>query len=277
MIINHDIHIHTHLSRCGKPDATIENYIKHVPQYGITTLGFTDHLWDDTFDGWEKIYEGNRLDVPFYKGQNVDHVLQSRETLSSLDPGEIKVYIGAEVEYDFQRHDLAITEENAKKFDYLIFPNSHTHMVMPKEYYADKRKHIEFMKTAFMDIMKSPLCKYIVTMAHPFCAVCCPYGYEEMLGMISDEEYKECYGACAENHISVEINLSKFRNYTVNDILKSNNIRQFKIAKACGCKFTFGSDAHTMRHMDNFKDYYVVAGAIGLSEDDILPVRDLLG
>lgn len=277
MIVNHDLHIHTFLSRCGKPDATIENYLNYAPQLGIKILGFTDHLWDDTYCGWDRIYEGENKTVPFYKGQNVEHVLQSREIASKLDELSIRVYVGAEVEYDYNRHDMAITEENAKKFDYLIFPNSHTHMVMPKDYYKDKRKHIEFMKMAFMDIMDSPMRKYVLSMAHPFCAVCCPYGYEEMLGMITDEEYKACYGACAENGIAVEINLSKFRKYSVNDILKSNNIRQFKIAKRCGCKFTFGSDAHTIEHLNNFKDFYVVAEAIGLKEEDISPkVKEMM-
>lgn len=271
MLINHDIHVHTYLSRCGKDDATIENYLKTIPQYGVKLLGISDHMWDDTYDGWQNLHEGDKTDVPFYEGQNVSHVLKTREQLSKVDTGKVKVISGAEIEYDFVRHDLAITEENAKKFDYLIFPNSHTHIVMPKEYYRDKRKHISFMMTAFMDIMDSPLRKYVKTMAHPFCAVCCPYGYEEMLGMISEAEFKKCYGACAENGIAVEINLSKFRSYSVAEIAASNNIRQFRIAKDCGCKFTFGSDAHTMWHMENFRDFYVVSELLELSEEDISP------
>ena len=277
MFINHDIHVHTHLSRCGKDDATIINYLENITQYGIKVLGFSDHMWDDTFDGWQTIYEGAKVSVPFYEGQNVPHVLQTREELKQLDAKDVTIIVGAEVEYNYAKHDLAIAEENAKKFDYIIFPNSHTHMVMPKEYYKDKHKHIAFMTEAFMDIMDSPLRRYVKTMAHPFCAVCCPYGYEEMLGMITDEEYKKCYGACAENDIAVEINLSKFRGYSTSQIINSNNIRQFQIAKKCGCKFTFGSDSHTMSHMENFKDFYVVSSILGLCENDISPfVRQLL-
>lgn len=271
MIINHDIHNHTYLSRCGKDDATIENHIKTAKKNGLSILGITDHMWDDTFDGWQSIHEGDNKDVLFYEGQNVEHVLQSRKALSQLDTDGIKVLIGAEVEYDPNRRDLAITAENAEKFDYLIVPNSHTHMVMPREYYSDKRKMIEFMKQAFMDVMDSPLRKYVVTMAHPFCAVCCPFGYEILLGMISDREYKDCFGACADNSIAVEINLSKFRGYSTDQIIHSNLIRPFRIAKECGCKFTFGSDSHTMWHSDNFKDFYVVSQLLELTEKDISP------
>lgn len=271
MIINHDIHNHTYLSRCGKDDATVENYIKNVKKHGIRLLGFTDHMWDDSFDGWQNIFEGENVSVPFYEGQNVPHVLQTRKALEGLDTEGIKILVGAEVEYDPNRRDLAITAENAEKFDYLIFPNSHTHMTMPREYYADKRKMCEFMVRVFMDIMDSPLRGKLVSMAHPFCAVCCPFGYEILLGMISDEEYKRCFGACAENGIAVEINLSKVRNYSVDDIIRSNLIRPFRIARECGCKFTFGSDSHTMWHSDNFKDFYVVSQILGLTQEDISP------
>ena len=271
MIINHDIHNHTYLSRCGKDDATIENYINNVKKHGIKLLGFTDHMWDDSYDGWQDIFEGENVSVPFYTGQNVEHVLQSRKALEGLDTKGIKVLIGAEVEYDPRRRDLAITAENAEKFDYIIFPNSHTHMVMPREYYSDKRKMCEFMVQVFMDIMDSPVRKRLVSMAHPFCAVLCPFGYEVLLGMITDEEYKKCFGACADNSIAVEINLSKFRGYSVDEIIHSNLIRPFRIAKDCGCKFTFGSDSHTMWHSDNFKDFYVVSQLLGLTQEDISP------
>ena len=66
--------------------------------------------------------------------------------------------------------------------------------------------------------MDSPLARKITAMAHPFCAVDCPYGYEEMLGMISDSEYKKCFGAAAANGIAVEFNLSKFRDYSIAQI-----------------------------------------------------------
>lgn len=220
-------------------------------------------------------------------GDTVMAILLSALTMQGITPGAnlftsdtywvnaitegIRVLIGAEVEYDPKRRDLAITAENAEKLDYLIFPNSHTHMVMPREYYSDKRKMCEFMLQAFMDIMDSPLRSHVVSMAHPFCAVCCPFGYEPLLALISDEEYKRCYGACAENKIAVEINLSKFRGYSTEQIIHSNLIRPFQIAKACGCKFTFGSDSHTMQHMDTFKDFYVAAELLELSEEDISP------
>ena len=271
MIIDHDIHLHTHLSRCGKDDATVQNYVNQASRFGLKLLGFTDHLWDDSYTGSESIYEGANTAVPFYRGQNVPHVLSLRQEIAAVEQPGIRILLGAEVEYDPWRHDLAITEANAEQFDYLIFPNSHTHMVMPKSYYEDKRKHIDFMMMAFMDIMKSPLRKYLVTMAHPFCAVACPYGYEEMLGIITDDEYRRCYDACADNGIAVEINLSKFRKYSVGQILESNNLRQFRIAKECGCQFTFGSDSHTMWHQEDFHNFYVVAGAIDLTAEDLSP------
>lgn len=259
MVINHDIHLHTHLSRCGKEDAYVNAYVAQAAELGLTLLGFTDHMWDDAFPGWPD----------FYDGQNFAHIDSLKEEIAQTEHPGVRILHGAEVEYDPARRDLAITPENVEKLDYIIVPNSHTHMVMPKEYYADKRKHIDFMLQAFMDVMDSPLARKITAMAHPFCAVDCPYGYEEMLGMISDSAYEKCFGAAADNGIAIEINLSKFRDYSIAQIQQSNNIRLFQIAKRTGCKFSFGSDAHTMRHQQQFKNFYVVAGILNLTEDDL--------
>ena len=57
--------------------------------------------------------------------------------------------------------------------------------------------------------------------------------------------------------------------YSIAQIQQSNNIRLFQIAKRTGCKFSFGSDAHTMRHQQQFKNFYVVAGILNLTEDDL--------
>lgn len=253
------MHLHTHLSRCGKDDAYVKSYIEQAKTLGLKLLGFSDHMWDDAYPGWPE----------FYDGQNFTHIAAIREEIAEVNPGGIRILHGAEVEYDPVRRDLAITPENAEKLDFILFPNSHTHLVMPKEYYSDKRRHIEFMIQAFMDAMDSPLVSKITAIAHPFCAVDCPYGYEEMLGMISDAEYKKCFGAAADNGIAIEINLSKFRDYSIAQIRQSNNIRLLEIARYCGCKFTFGSDAHTMAHQHQFKNFYVVAGILNLTEDDL--------
>ncbi len=91
---------------------------------------------------------------------------------------------------------------------------------------------------------------------------------------LKSDEGKACYernpgGAAAGNGIAIEINLSKFRDYSIAQIQQSNNIRLFQIAKRTGCKFSFGSDAHTMRHQQQFKNFYVVAGILNLTEDDL--------
>ena len=259
MIIDHDLHLHTHLSRCGRDDAYVENYIKQAKSLGLQLLGFTDHMWDDAFPGWPA----------FYEGQTFQNAASLKEELAGIDTCGIKILHGAEVEYDRGRRDLAITPEHAGQLDFIIVPNSHTHNIMPKEYYDDKRRHIDFMVQAFMDVMDSPLAPKITAMAHPFCAVKCPYGFEGMLGMIGDTEYKKYFGAAADNGIAIEINLSKFRDYTIEEIKQSNHTHMLRVAKACGCKFTFGSDSHTMSHQEKFYNFYVMAGVLGLTEDDL--------
>ena len=46
--IDHDYHIHTHLSTCsGDPEQTVENITRFARQNGMHTICITDHLWDD--------------------------------------------------------------------------------------------------------------------------------------------------------------------------------------------------------------------------------------
>lgn len=263
MRIRHDIHIHTRLSPCGRADALVENYIARALANGLEVIGFSDHMWDSTFP------------IPhlFYTGQDLARICQLQTELKRVDTRGIRVLLGAEVEYDPVRRDLAITPEHARLLDFILVPNSHTHMVMPKEYYADKRKHMDFMYRAFMDIVSSPLAPMITSIAHPFCAINCPYGYEEMLGCYPDSVYQECCSAAAAQGIALELNLAKFRSYTIQEIENSNYLRLFETAKRCGCKFTFGSDAHTMSHLDQFSKFYVLSSILGLDESDLVPLH----
>ena len=50
MKITQDLHIHTKLSVCAKPAATFDMYIETAKAEGLETIGFADHLWDDTYE-----------------------------------------------------------------------------------------------------------------------------------------------------------------------------------------------------------------------------------
>ena len=260
MKISHDIHIHTNLSVCAKPAATFDMYAEAAKENGLTVIGFADHLWDDTY---EHVCRG------FYKSQNVEHVLKLRQDIKPLDG--IDVYLGCEAEYDPLIKGVALSPENAEKFDFVIVPVSHTHMIMPKDLYEPIDKHKDFMLEAWRQVLNCDVTKYVTAMAHPFQPVCCPYGWESMVEHITDDEYKYAFDMAAEKNVAVEINVSGLRWKCNENIERSPLMRMFRIAKDCGCKFSFGSDSHNVGGHDGYiRSTEHISNLLNLCEDDIV-------
>ena len=122
-----------------------------------------------------------------------------------------------------------------------------------------------------MDVLNCNVSKYVKAMAHPFHAVCCPYGYNYLLEKITDDEYKRVFDATAKKGIAVEINVSGLRwktaDYIAND---APAMRMYRIAKECGCKFVFGSDSHNVGDHNNYIGCIeTVTELLGMTEEDI--------
>ena len=167
-------------------------------------------------------------------------------------------------------YGVALTEENAEKFDYIIVPNSHTHMTMDKSLYEPYQKHVDFMVEAYKKILKSPVSRYILSMAHPFDAVCCPYDIQVLYKMIPDDVFKELFDATAEKGIAVEINTSCFKGITKENFEQFGAMRMFRIAREMGCKFTFGSDSHSETGHDTYmQDSKTIIDCLDIKVNDL--------
>ena len=268
MRIEHDFHVHTTLSLCADRNAaTLDAYLELAKKQGIKKLGFADHMWDAAIPGAS---EG------FYKQQDFVHVSQLRQAIRDNDGKYgIKLYFGCETEYDPLRKDIALTEEIAQEFDFILVPNSHTHMMMPKAYYEPKELHARFMLDAFRDIVSSPLAKYVTSIAHPFAAVCCPYDNRVLYDLISPAQYREVFCMAKEADIAIEINIYNYPMDHLAEIMDHPSLRMFDLAKECGCKFTFGSDAHSATPgnvHDRWAAAYVLAQLLNLKEDDLAEI-----
>lgn len=263
-----DLHIHTHLSSCGKPEATVEYYMNKAREIGLKTLGFTDHMWDSAVPGATK----------WYAPQNFEHIMKIREELDAADKTGIdRILVGAECEYDPWHHGVAVSPAVAEQLDVLLVPNSHTHIVMPKAYYQPRR-HAEFMLEAFYDILNSEVSRYITAIPHPFAAVNCSKYYPATYPFhsISDDEFRRCFAAAAKKGIALEINPYNFRNAPVEDLesdeLARERLRMYRIAKVEGCLFTVGVDSHSDFYHDYYHLIYPVAEALELTEKDLHPL-----
>ena len=156
MKIEHDFHIHTRLSPCaGENGGTYDAYIEQFKKEGLTCVGFADHYWDENV-GYDAMGIESKCYPSvdnYYRTQNTEYVLQLKKEIEAKGEVGIGVFFGAEVEYDPVRRDIALSEGHAELFDFVIVPNSHTHMMMPKGLYEPYEKHLDFMVQAYEDII----------------------------------------------------------------------------------------------------------------------------
>lgn len=139
--------------------------------------------------------------------------------------------------------------------------------------FKHNEKHLQFMIDAYNDIPDCPVSKYVTAMAHPFFAVACPYPNSILYDLMTDDEFKRVFYKTAEKNIAVEINTGVFRKISLDEIELNPRIRMYKLAKECGCKFLFGSDAHS----DNVHQNYIaildkITQIVGITEKDILEI-----
>lgn len=258
MFLYHDMHIHSHYSPCANATATVTHYIKKARELGLKKIGFADHMWDSAVE----------CTIPDYRMLTYEHISQIKAEAAALDADGIEILFGCETECD-KNGTIAVSEEVASKLDFLIVPQSHTHLTMPKEYYNPYRKHAEFMLERFYNIVESPLSKYITTIAHPFSAVACPYDNRDLVRLITDKEFSDCFRAAKEKNIAIEINSGVFKDKGIGEIVTDPMIHMLNIAKSAGCKFVFGSDSHSSSGHDAFYKNYIVASLLELKLENI--------
>ena len=110
---------------------------------------------------------------------------------------------------------------------------------------------------------------------HPFL----PLGFMEIgdkiLNSISKEELNEGFSMAKEKGVSIEINSCTFAsNYDrgTDGFTDESFMRIFRIAKETGCKFHFGSDAHSLDDIDRLQKLQPYIDKLGLTDEDINPL-----
>jgi hypothetical protein len=109
-------------------------------------------------------------------------------------------------------------------------------------------------------------------MAHPVCSLICKDDPFRVLDIITDREYEQVWGRVAKCGMGVELNMwTEINTYGPKEL--ECILRPLRIAKAMGCKFYMGGDAH---HPDDFagtlsKKMNPLIDLLGLEESDKLP------
>lgn len=262
-VVDHDYHIHSQLSSCSNdPEQTAERILQYARENGLKRIVLTDHYWDSAVEGASN----------WYKPQNFEHIAESKPLPKS---DGIEFLFGCESDMK-QDTVLGLPKERFNDFSFVIIPTTHLHMhgfTISMEDAPSVEAHARLWVERMDALLAMNLPFRKVGVAHLACSLLAKgveSGFENInqardavLDMIPDEEYERVFKKAAEVGIGIELNYYDIKSAT------DSTLRPFRIAKAQGCKFYLGSDAHHPRDLDPAISFFKQAvDRLGLTEDD---------
>jgi len=114
-----------------------------------------------------------------------------------------------------------------------------------------------------------------VSIAHSFSPCGVPHAKKnEYLSHIRAEDAAECYRTAAKLGLYIELNIGAITEVSF-DMENNRLLDLYRVAKAEGCRFTFGTDSHSTVGLELISHGGRVAAALGLEMNDIAEfVRD---
>ena len=259
-VIDHDLHIHTHLSPCdGDLRQTPAYILEHAKKLGLHTMCITDHFWDEKVPGAYK----------WYQKQTYEHICRAKPLPKDES---VRMWFGAETEL-LGDLTLGISEERMAEMDFFIIPTTHMHMsgVISKEASVEERAAAYVKRFRAVLDMELPFEK--IGLAHlTTCLVCVPYdNAHNVLKLVSNEDYYDLFSRSAKIGVGIELNHGDFISQSPE--LYAESLRAFRIAKEAGCKFYLGSDAHAPAGFKGFiETLEKIISDLDLTEDDKLDI-----
>ena len=256
--IDHDIHIHSHISDCSNdPEQTPESILQYAKDEGLSIVCVTDHFWDESVEG----------PSDWYSFQNYAHISRSKPL---PDADGIRFLFGCETEMR-QDHVIGISPEKYDLFDFIIIPTTHFHMkrfTVTEEQSESAESLAKAWVDRFESLLNMDLPFHKVGVAHLTCGL---IGnprekYIQILSLIPESDMVRLFSKSASLGIGIELNASDmgFADHEEDVVL-----RPYRIAKKCGCKFYLGSDAHHPSALERAKARFEKAvDLLELTESD---------
>lgn len=257
-VVDHDLHIHSQLSSCSNdPEQTPARILQYAKENGLKQICLTDHFWDETVEGASD----------WYAVQDFAHIQQA---LPLPRAEGVEFLFGCETEMDkFFR--IGISPELMEKLDFIIIPTTHMHMrdftIGACDDTLERRAVLYVQRLHKLLQMDLPFHK--IGIAHLTARLIAPANREDhmrVLDMIPDSVFADVFTTAAQKGAGIELN---FRIFEYSDTELDTVLRPYKIAKQCGCKFYFGSDAHIPAQLDAAKERFeATVDALALTEND---------
>lgn len=238
-VVDHDFHIHSEISLCsGDSEQTPEDILAYAEENGLKTVCLTDHFWDESVPVIN--------DFDYYKTQNFPYIAQEKPLPQS---DKVRFLFGCETDMDMN-FTLGINIANCDQFDFILISTTHMHIynfvLGPADYDLDHRR-AELWVERLDVVLNMPLPFHKVGLAHLTCPLIGSFAtaseerYLNILNMIPSSEMERVFAKAAKLGVGIELNQSDIKQMQKHP---ETVMRPYKIAKSCGCKFFFGSDAH---------------------------------
>jgi len=260
--IDHDLHIHTNLSRCCHDPKTHvpEAIVRTAEDMGLRTIGFADHVWvnpDEEPNG-------------FYRPQDESQIIRLRAALSDVRT-DLRMLVGCEAE-TIAPGRYGITRAFAESLDFVLLACSHFHIrdLVAQPERDDVRGLADHLLLFFKAAVTSGLATAI---PHPLL----PFGsedrYDAAIATLSDGELENAFGEAQRAGVGVEITTSFFPSTKGKKTWSLETpLRCLEVAKRVGCTFTFASDAHDLDMLRTLPQLRHFVDELGLTSDDLHPL-----
>ena len=240
--VDHDYHIHSFLSECSSdPEQNKERILACAKEKGYSSICITDHYWDSEVKGV--------IDFEWYRGADFEHISKIKP-LPKADG--IEFLFGCEADMD-REMTLGLPAYRFDEFDFIVVSTTHMHMPDFTIRIEDMGKSdiaARLWAERFEALLSKPLPFKKMGIAHLAVGLInnrSRAAFLETLSLIPEEKMGYLFEKAARVGLGIELNQSDM-DFTEEE--KDTILRPFRIAKACGCKFYLGSDAH---HPDKFK------------------------
>ncbi len=126
-----------------------------------------------------------------------------------------------------------------------------------------------FLKLMENDDFRTLAGRLPVAVAHPFSPCGVPHAEKnDYLRLLKDEELADCFARAKSLGVFIELNVGAIFE-VAQDLAENEMVRVFRVAKQQGCRFTFGTDTHSLKGMELILRAGEVVDALGLTERDI--------
>jgi len=252
-----DFHVHTHLSPCGKPQATAEAMIRRAQEKGLAAIGFADHFTPDPIPG-----------CPFYDHQRLCILAGLRAEIAQVaDRVDIEVLVGVEADYTIAGR-ACLNPAVLAQADHVICAASHFHLpAAPRPTSDGLRAKAELMHRLAREALLLPS---VSVWAHPFgCSQVLLLS--PILETASDAEFAALIALANEREVAVEINGGA----ACRGDYRQATARFFCLAREMGARFTLTADAHHPGHFDRLDLALEWARTLGFRDEDFLTAQEL--